>query len=176
MTLQKDLNSAPVCNRTRSMYEDLNSQLYFVDNMVTILRSRCTQRAILSPTVWQTNLNAQNWILGEQTLDDVIEEYYQRAITYDNITNCDIKTPFFSNGKCINCPKAQPVFNLYTSRCESCGKGLIFDGQRRKCVPGDSAGSECPKGTYLDGKTGACIRLINCNANQFFNGTSKRCQ
>lgn len=72
LNLQRDLNSAPVCNRTRQMYLDLNAQLYFIDNIISILKSKCAQRAILSPTIWQTNLNAANWILGDQTLDDVI--------------------------------------------------------------------------------------------------------
>lgn len=120
VTLQRDLNSAPVCTRTRQMYLDLNAQLYFIDHILSILRSKCAQRAILSPTIWQTNLNAPNWILGDQTLDDVIEDYYQRAITYDNITNCNIRTPFFSNGHCINCPPKTPIFNLYTAQCISC--------------------------------------------------------
>jgi hypothetical protein len=109
LALQRDLNAAPVCNRTRQMYLDLNAQLYFIDNMQAILRAKCDRRAILSPTIWQTNLNAQNWILGDQTLDDVIEEYYQRSISYNNITNCDIKTPFFSRGNCINCSPRLPI-------------------------------------------------------------------
>lgn len=176
VNLQKDLNSAPVCSRTRQMYMDLNAQLYFIDNIIAILRSKCAQRAILSPTIWQTNLNAANWILGDQTLDDVIEEYYQRAITYDNITNCDIRKPFFSNGKCISCPRKQPIFNLYTQKCINCGKGQVFDGQKRACVQGAFVDQDCPAGAYLDGKTGACVRLVNCNSNQFFNGSSKTCQ
>jgi hypothetical protein len=159
------------------MYLDLNAQLYFIDNMQAIMRAKCDRRAILSATIWQTNLNAQNWILGDQTLDDVIEEYYQRSITYNNITNCDIKTPFFSNGRCTNCSSKLPIFDLYRGKCIRCATGYIFDGARRACVVGAAgAKQDCPRGTYFDSKSNTCIRVITCQANQFFNGTSRQCQ
>lgn len=45
---------------------------------------------ILSPTIFQTNIYATNWTLGNLTIDDLIEQYYQRSIRYDNITNCPV--------------------------------------------------------------------------------------
>jgi len=177
LRLQQDLNSAPVCNRTRQMYLDLNNQLFYIDASQRALREKCGRRTILSATIWQTNLNAQNWILGDQTLDDVIEEYYQRSITYDNITNCDISTPFFSQGKCINCPSKLPIFDLYNGRCVRCNTGFLFDGARRACVAGAPGEvKKCPKGTYFDAKLNSCIRVITCSGNQFFNGTTRECQ
>jgi hypothetical protein len=177
LKLQGDLNSAPVCDRTRQMYLDLNNQLFYIDSSQAALREKCGRKSIISATIWQTNLNAQNWILGDQTLDDVIEEYYQRSITYDNITNCDIKTPFFSEGKCINCEPKLPIFDLYRGRCVRCSNGFVFDGAKRACVVG-AAGEvkKCPKGTYFDAKSSSCVRVITCSGNQFFNGTSRLCQ
>lgn len=101
----------------------------------------------------------------------------QRSITYDNITNCDIKTPFFSEGKCINCEPKLPIFDLYRGRCVRCSNGFVFDGAKRACVVG-AAGEvkKCPKGTYFDAKSSSCVRVITCSGNQFFNGTSRLCQ
>lgn len=175
--LQQDLNSAPVCNRTRQMYLDLNNQLFYVESNQAALRAKCGRKTIMSATIWQTNLNGQNWILGDQTLDDVIEEYYQRSIGYDNITNCDLKTPFFSEGKCINCPAKLPIFDLYRGKCVRCSNGFLFDGARRACIKGVAGEvKKCAKGTYFDAKSGNCVRVITCSGNQFFNGTARECQ
>lgn len=177
LKLQKDLNTAPVCDRTRQMYLDLTNQLYYIDISQAALRAKCGQKSILSATIWQTNLNAQNWILGDQTLDDVIEEYYQRSISYDNITNCDLKTPFWSEGKCINCEPKLPIFDLYRGRCVRCSNGFVFDSARRACVAqvrGEV--KKCPKGTFYDAKSDNCVRVITCTGNQFFNGTTRECQ
>ncbi len=86
------------------MQQDLRDQLFFIDTIESVLDSSCKREAILTPTIWQTNLNAQNWILGDQTLDDIVEDYYTRSIKYDNITNCDISSPFYNGTHCINCP------------------------------------------------------------------------
>lgn len=163
------------------MYLDLNDQLFFIDNIRDILSSQCVGRVILSPTIWQTNLNARNWMVGNQTLDDVIEQYYQRAITYDNITNCDLRTPYFSNGSCIDCPAETPIFNLRSAQCMKCNIGDVFDSSKRVCVQlQDSlvmpSAAGCPNGTIFDGRSGSCIRSINCKENEFFNGTTKACQ
>lgn len=177
IALQKDLHSAPSCARTRQMYLDLNAQLYFIEHMQNILRSKCDTRAVLSPTIWQTNLMAQNWVTGDQTFDDIIEIYYQRSITYDNITNCDLKTPFFSEGKCIACTEQLPIFDLYKGVCVRCDDGYIFDGSARSCVKGIVVKQkECPAGTYYDRTSDACIKLVRCESNQFFNATARACQ
>lgn len=85
-----------------------------------MLDSKCKRAAVLTPTIWQTNLGAPNWILGEQTLNDVVDDYYERSVKYDNITNCNINEPYFNGTACISCPKEQPLFNLYTMRCTQC--------------------------------------------------------
>ena len=45
---------------------------------------------ILSPTIFQTNIYAKNWILGNLTIDNLIDQYYLRSKNYENVTNCPI--------------------------------------------------------------------------------------
>lgn len=63
--------------------------------MEDILYSKCLKVLNLSPTIFQTNLYVDNWILGDQTADEVVDEYYQRSLRYHNVTNCPISRPFF---------------------------------------------------------------------------------
>jgi len=46
------------------------------------------------------------------TIDDLIDQYFQRSMKYDNITNCAFEKPFFDGKKCIICSKDNPVFNI----------------------------------------------------------------
>jgi hypothetical protein len=124
--LQSSLKKAPACTRTRQMAEDLNAQLFFIDTIEQVLDSKCKKQAILTPTIWQTNLNSRNWILGDQTLDDVVDEYFKRSIKYENITNCPVDFPFFNGTHCIDCPHQKPLFNLYTMKCVQCETGYKY--------------------------------------------------
>ena len=90
---------------------------------------------ILSPTIWQTNIYSPNWVLGNMTIDDLIEQYYQRSIRYDNITNCDIQKPYFNGKECILCSGATPVFDISQKKCISCPNGTIINNDQKKCVP-----------------------------------------
>jgi hypothetical protein len=95
------------------MREDIDKQLFFVNSMRDIIYSKCLRTVIMSPTVFQTNLYALNWILGNQTASQVVDEYYQRSMRYDNVTNCPIDRPFFSGQACITCSPPRPVFDLF---------------------------------------------------------------
>ena len=88
---------------------------------------------ILSPTIFQTNIYADNWVLGNMTIDDLIEQYYQRSIRYDNITNCPIETPFFDGNKCVNCSGL--VFDISQKKCTPCPPDSTIDNVQRVCVP-----------------------------------------
>ena len=90
---------------------------------------------ILSPTIFQTNIYAPNWVLGNMTIDDLIEQYYQRSIRYDNITNCPIDFPFFDSKQCIQCPPAQPAFDISQKKCIACPVDYHIDNTQKKCVP-----------------------------------------
>lgn len=193
--LQRIVRSLPTCKRNIQVARDLDAQVFFIENIQSIIKQRCNRKAILTPTIWQTNLNAANWILGEQTLDDVVEEYFQRSTTYDNVTNCPASTPFFNGRECINCPREAPIWNLYSQECVSCPTGTVYQGQSRSCVQGGAesancpAGSTydassnscisevttCPPGTLLDTKSKMCIKIITCK-NQFFNKETQQCE
>ena len=67
---------------------------------------------LLGPTIFQTNIYADGWILGNMTIDDLIDQYFERSMRYDNITNCPNEFPFFNGEKCIICPEDDPVFNI----------------------------------------------------------------
>lgn len=90
---------------------------------------------ILSPTIWQTNIYAPNWILGNMTIDDLIEQYYQRSIRYDNITNCPIEAPFFDGKQCITCNATAPAFDISQKKCVACPADSRVDNAQKKCAP-----------------------------------------
>lgn len=123
-TLRDALAKATPCTRTRQMQEDLQAQLFIADTIEEVLDSKCRKAALLSPTIWQTNLNAPNWILGDQTLDDLVDDYYDRSVHYENVTNCHISEPYYNGKSCISCPADLPLFNMYTQQCTKCDPGL----------------------------------------------------
>lgn len=88
--------------------------------MESVLYTECKVKAILSPTVFQSNIYAKNWILGPQTINDLIDEYYQRSVKYDHVTNCPLEKPFYNNKKCIACHSDTPVFNMFERKCTIC--------------------------------------------------------
>ena len=88
--------------------------------MESIIYTECKIKAVLAPTVFQTNIYAKNWILGPQTINDLIDEYYQRSIKYDHVTNCPLDTPFYNGKKCIICPIESPVFDIFNRNCTAC--------------------------------------------------------
>ena len=57
----------------------------------------------LGKTVFQTNLAAKNWLLGDQIISNIIDQYTERLKNYENVSNCPIEKPFFDGYKCINC-------------------------------------------------------------------------
>jgi hypothetical protein len=38
----------------------------------------------------QTNLGAENWILGNKTINDIIQDSLKKLEKYENISNCPI--------------------------------------------------------------------------------------
>ena len=87
----------------------------------------------MTPTVYQTNIYSPNWVLGNQTINDLVNTYIQRSKDADNITNCPIATPFFDGTECIACDENE-VFNMEKSECLSCPNGTKFDQNARNCV------------------------------------------
>ena len=115
------------------MREDIEKQLFFVNSMKEVLESKCLRTIILSPTIFQTNLYAANWILGNQTANQVVDDYYERSLRYDNVTNCPVERPFFDGQACIICAEPRPVFDLFARRCVTCGEGYAPNTNSKKC-------------------------------------------
>lgn len=89
---------------------------------------------LLSATIWQSNIYATGWILGELTIDDLIEQYYQRSIRYDNVTNCPIETPFYDGSECIICEDPNPVFDISQKKCVACPEGQHVENTQKQCI------------------------------------------
>lgn len=98
--------------RFKEMNRNAQSQLFYLNSIQEVLKSNCTVEAILTPTVYQTNFGAQNWITGNLTINDIVNDYIQRAASNDNITNCPLDKPFYDGSTCITCKVPNNVFNM----------------------------------------------------------------
>lgn len=105
-----------------------------MDSIESIIYTDCSMNVILSPTIFQTNIYAKNWILGNLTIDNLIDQYYLRSKNYENVTNCPIEFPFFDGRDCIICDDSKPVFNISEKKCVSCGEGIV-DNNKKACIP-----------------------------------------
>lgn len=70
------VNSMPVNAETSQLKIDISQQETIVHGIDSVLHSQCNNASILGPTVFQTNLYASNWILGRQTINNLINQYY----------------------------------------------------------------------------------------------------
>ena len=112
--IKKLAASIPPCDEVRMINSDISKQTVLLDSVEKAIYTQCESSIILSATIFQSNIYATNWILGNQTIDDLIEEYYQRSVQYDNITNCPLDFPFFDGEQCIACTQPNAVFNMLT--------------------------------------------------------------
>lgn len=82
------------------------------------------------------NLNAPNWIIGNQSFDDYTNQVF-KFVTTNNATKCPIETPFLrgSDSKCINCVGDKPVFDLFLKDCTACPAGTQVNTTTHKCEP-----------------------------------------
>lgn len=102
-----------------------------------------------------SNLNAPNWILGNQTTDDYTNRLFN-YLTNNNVTKCPLETPYArkSDNQCIQCTEPKAVFDLYLGDCVSCPAGQKLDPQTHKCVPGES---KCKANYEWDEQSQKCI-------------------
>lgn len=106
-----------------------------------------------------TNLNAPNWIIGNQTIDDYNKDLFN-FITNNNVTKCPLKTPFLrgSDSVCVNCTEPTPVFDLYKKDCVACPAGTKLNPETHKCEK-----AEAPQPTS------------KCTANYIWNDSQNKC-
>jgi hypothetical protein len=63
------------CDKVNQVISDATKQLFFLDSMNDILTANCQKSINIGPTIFQTNLYADNWILGNYTIDDIVTIY-----------------------------------------------------------------------------------------------------
>lgn len=173
--------SIPPCAELKMISSDIQKQSALIESVEKAIYTKCDASIVLSPTIFQSNIYATNWILGNQTIDDLIEEYYQRSIQYDNITNCPLENPFFDGNSCINCHEPEPIFNILTRNCEACPFDTQLNTGLRICqqVPHYSDYSKAT--TYsLDGASSLPTpdpKLTPCpSKTPFWNGKCLSCR
>jgi hypothetical protein len=101
--LQQEIVLAPKCDKINAVEKDALKQMTLLESLESTILTECQSKSILTPTIYQTNIYADGWILGDQHIDDLVEEYYQRNIRYHNITNCPLHKPFFDGEECMLC-------------------------------------------------------------------------
>jgi hypothetical protein len=122
-TLLTKLQTLPQDARTQEMIASANHQIYYLETIQKVLQENCTTATILSPTVYQSNIYANNWLTGNQTINDIVAQYVARSQQFDNITNCPLDRPFYDKTACINCTGDTPLFDMKELKCTNCKPG-----------------------------------------------------
>lgn len=112
---------------------DISKQETILTSIDKVIGSNCSTSAVLTPTIFQSNLYATNWILGRQSINNIVEQYYQRSRQYSNVTNCPLSNPFFDGKTCLKCEGSSPLFNLETSKCENCPWDTLLNQTMHTC-------------------------------------------
>lgn len=55
-----------------SINSDITKQETLLDSLQKAIYTKCETSVILTPTVFQSNLFAKNWILGKQSIENVV--------------------------------------------------------------------------------------------------------
>lgn len=84
------IKTLPPNTTTWTQRVDAENQIVYIDDIQKELKSGCTGSEVVSKTVYQTNIFANNWILGNTTADALIREYVKRSILEPNVTNCPL--------------------------------------------------------------------------------------
>lgn len=84
------LEKLPQDSRILELKGNCLYQIYYLQTIQTVLKDNCTTTAVLSPTMYQSNLNAVNWIAGNQSVVNLINEYIARSFQYESVTNCPL--------------------------------------------------------------------------------------
>lgn len=91
---------------TRDIYKtktDLTNQQLLTKTMDIIITSNCSADANLQATAMQSNLVVDRWLLGNIPLTQLIQEYTDRSLTNQYVTNCPEETPWYTPDGCIPC-------------------------------------------------------------------------
>jgi hypothetical protein len=124
--------------KDNKLLADADNSIQYLDTIQKLTSSTCSNfrtYLLIGPTPYQTNINTnKSWILGDITMDDLVNDYINRITVNNNVTNCGNDTPFWNGFKCIACNDPKPIFNMSSSDCTACPTGKVFDLNTRTCV------------------------------------------
>lgn len=179
----------------------INNQAY-VDAILKEVSSNSCDTLWITKTTFQTNIYSTNWLLGSQSIGDLVQQYAERSMNEPSVANCPLEEPYFNGYFCTICHPPLLLFNLETQSCTSCPDNQEYNDTQRNCVEkpkpnGNFEGAEnlvgeasgiggvigginpnssnfvpCPKSTPYFDGE----NCISCNSNHtLFNVTSKTC-
>jgi hypothetical protein len=156
------------------MLASASHQIYYLQTIQQVIQNNCTTATILSPTVYQSNVFAPNWITGSQTMNDIVNQYIARSQQFDNITNCPIATPFYNGITCVDCTGATPVFDMTTLKCTTCPTGQAVDTTEKTCkqLPPNSTNLAAISTTTGTAPTPTSTDIPCPLSTPYFNGTT----
>jgi hypothetical protein len=81
-----------------------------------------------------TNLDANNWIMGNMTQDEYDAKRFAISSQH-NITLCPLSAPYVLKGTttCQQCPAKTPIFVLANDTCIGCSAGEFFNNKTNQC-------------------------------------------
>ena len=102
--VKKQLEGLAISGVTYKVREDVSNQETYVSGMKDLLNSNCQKTVSLKDAVLQTNLNNNRWVLGNLTMQQLIQEYSERSMQYQYVNNCPSNAPFYVENKgCLAC-------------------------------------------------------------------------
>ena len=75
---------------TLNMKASANYQIEYLQTIEYFLNNNCSMLVHLALSAYQSNLRAPNWILGSQSVNDLVNQYIQRSRDNERVTNCPI--------------------------------------------------------------------------------------
>ena len=116
-----------------------------------------------------TNLNSNNWILGNTTQSDFYLNKFN-LFTTANVTKCPLDKPFVLNGTkdCTNC-KGDLLFELSSETCVQCPKNTVYNSELHICA------SPVNGTTSINGTSGIVLPTGSCDSGRYYNETLKKC-
>lgn len=126
-------SSMPANPELTQLTADIKQQETIVLGIESVIYSQCNNASVFSPTIFQSNLYASNWVLGRQSITNLIDQYYQRSLLYTSVNNCPLATPFFDGLSCIQCLPPTPIFDMQLSNCTNCPTGYRLHLTKHLC-------------------------------------------
>ena len=89
--------------RIRELEANAKNQIFYLNSIQETIKNNCSEKLVLGQTVYISNLAAPDWVLGDQTMNDVVYQYTEKLKKYESLSNCPLETPFYDGSECIKC-------------------------------------------------------------------------